>query len=921
MNIYAYRLPQIPEKNGWIKVGQSEKDVEKRIKEQLSQAHLQYEIVFNASALAGKRNVTDKDIHRYLEEQGFQRDGHSEWFMCLSEDVQAALDFLKQKYINEDKRQELSDKFYEELRNWYFWATEEQYHGLMHEREPDPDHALRIIVRLLLIFFLKEKELVPKELFDENWIAENLKEHEHRYYNAVLRNLFFHCLNTSVTERRDTIEHKELVKNITRLKEQFNKIPFLNGGLFNEHPGDDFALNDDYFFSNTRTKPIKALDSRQPVTGIIKILSQYKYTLDETDNSEYIDPEFIGKTFECLLACIEAENARSRRKITGSYYTPREIVDYMVDEALDAYLEKESGVRSQKSGDDSMNVFPNPDLLTPNSFDENLLLRCAILDPACGSGAFPCGVMNAIMRRVDPSRTLGQSERYAKKLEILRNVIYGVDIQPMAAQITVLRLFLSMLQDITPTKDARNNFGIKPLPNLDYKFVVADTLMGINGDDLFFREHQDKFQQLIDIKRDYFRESGIAEKDRLKIRIESLEKELADQSGSRHITALHRWNHSDTSPAPYFDSRWMFSIEKFDIVIGNPPYGAEYPAEHKEYFKTKYLSTKTSDITVQGSVVGKLKGSFDTFSLFIENGFNSLKKGGYLTFIVPLSVISSDSMTALHDLLEKHCSVIRVASFCDRPQQIFRHSHKKTAIIGFRKDNQRNERIYATQMYRKDKKMPLDKLIKKFRFTNVEKFKLTGRYAKISLPIEKRILKKLFTKKHVPIRDLIDKEGKPIYYRVTGGMYYNVVTNYPSESMKEKPLHLDKKMTNTVGAILSSNLFWWYQQVYSNGLDLKSYEIESFPIPVGSLTVAVTRKIEKLYERYLRDIERHVVEHETQEYKYITRYKEYKIRYSKMLIDAIDDVICPLYGLTEEETEFIKNYELRFRTDKEIVEG
>jgi hypothetical protein len=72
-----------------------------------------------------------------------------------------------------------------------------------------------------------------------------------------------------------------------------------------------------------------------------------------------------------------------------------------------------------------------------------------------------------------------------------------------------------------------------------------------------------------------------------------------------------------------------------------------------------------------------------------------------------------------------------------------------------------------------------------------------------------------------------------------------------------------------------------------------------------------------LYRRYLRDIERHVIKHETKEYKHVTKYKEYKIRYSKALIDAMDDIICPLYGLTDEETEFIKNYELRFRTDEE----
>ncbi|MDR1478631.1 MAG: hypothetical protein LBJ00_06780 [Planctomycetaceae bacterium] len=126
----------------------------------------------------------------------------------------------------------------------------------------------------------------------------------------------------------------------------------------------------------------------------------------------------------------------------------------------------------------------------------------------------------------------------------------------------------------------------------------------------------------------------------------------------------------------------------------------------------------------------------------------------------------------------------------------------------------------------------------------------------------------------------------------------------------------DTKISNIIGAILSSNLFWWYQQVYSNNLDLKSYEIESFPIPVKNLEPEVLRQIEKLYAKYLRDIQKNIIEHKTAEYVKVDSYNEYKIRYSKPLIDLIDDTICPLYGLTQEEIEFIKNYELTFRVDE-----
>jgi type I restriction-modification system DNA methylase subunit len=474
MNIYVYILPHDATKAGLIKIGQAG-DSDKRIKEQIGATRQHYEKVFDQSALAGKRYVSDHDVHRLLVERGFER-VEGEWFRCTPEDVQDALDCLIQKYINEDIRNALSEKFYEELRNWYFWATEELYQG-SHKRNHDADHALRIIVRLLLIFFLQEKELVPRELFDENWISENLKENEeHAYYNAILHNLFFYSLNTPLNKRGE-LENRKLIKHYNKVKEQLHKkIPFLNGGLFNEHPGDDFALSNKYFFSGVDTVTINALGGRYGVKGIITILKSYKYTLDETDDSSFIDPEFIGKVFESLLACIEADNKESRRKITGSYYTPREIVDYMVNEALDAYLEGAAD--------------------TVGGSHENLLLRCTILDPACGSGAFPCGVMNAIMKRIDPNKTLSQSERYAKKLEILRNVIYGVDIQPMAVQITVLRLFLSMLQEVVPNPKAEN-FGIDPLPNLDYKFVVANTLRKIDGQDLFFHKHVKEFNQLL----------------------------------------------------------------------------------------------------------------------------------------------------------------------------------------------------------------------------------------------------------------------------------------------------------------------------------------------------------------------------------------------------------------------------------------
>ncbi|GHT45244.1 hypothetical protein FACS189454_04410 [Planctomycetales bacterium] len=902
MKLYAFTTPDIPKNAGYLKIGETNGSVEKRVEQEGHELNVEHKIVWQDAVLTDRSHI-DKRIHRYLTEQGFpiqhftKSGKDTELVKCTVDDLEKAFAVVKQQIYNEEKqREKVGKQFYLEIRNWYYWTAKT---GDDPYSVAEPEYTLRLIVRLMLCFFLREKEitpsetLVPKELFDEHWLNENLKENEgYRYYNAIIRNLFFHCLNTPVKDRND-FEYLNLIKNKSKVKEQFQKIPFLNGGLFNELPGDNFALDNYHFFAENHREHIQELDGDYEVEGIVRILSKYRYKLsldDLLDQAEYtntIDPEFMGKVFESLLACIDADSKDSRRKVTGSFYTPREIVDYMVNESLDEYL---------KTNDD--------------------LLQCKILDPACGSGAFPCGVMNEMMWRIDPDKKLSQTERYHKKLEILQKVIYGVDIQPMAVQIAVLRLFLSLIQDIKPDK-SRDNYGIEPLPNLETKFVCANTLIGLrNGGQQYLQSPQVKLmlQLLANTRHQHFMASTTEEKERLQKFDEATRQtliKLLETDGAlsdRNAPLLANWNPYDqNSVAGFFDTQWMFGIDKFDIIIGNPPYGASYPAEHKEYFKKHYESAKT--------ISGKQKGSLDTFSLFIEKGFNLIPQGGYLHYIVPISIVSSDSMTALHKLLLQNCETIKVSSFCDRPLQIFKNSHKKTSIISLTKTESLCTNLLMTQMYRWHSGVTQEQLLNKLKFIDARKYCLEGRFPKISNRIEKTILKKLFAKNHTRIGALLQGEGNAIYYRVTGGMYYNVITNYSTESTQEKPLYFDKNLADVVGAILSSSLFWWYQQVYSNNLDLKSSEINSFPIPDAQLTPDIIRKIERLYARYLKDIERNVVEHTTTEYKNVTKYKEYKIRYSKHLIDAIDDLICPLYGLTDEETEFIKNYESAFRLD------
>jgi hypothetical protein len=351
----------------------------------------------------------------------------------------------------------------------------------------------------------------------------------------------------------------------------------------------------------------------------------------------------------------------------------------------------------------------------------------------------------------------------------------------------------------------------------------------------------------------------------------------------------------------------MFCIEKFDIVIGNPPYGARYPEEHKKYFRQHYKSTKT--------VTGKQKGSLDTFSLFIELGFNIIKKDGFLVFIVPLSTISSDSMTALHKLLFANCETIKVSSYSDRPKQIFGNSRRPVSVISFTKTMSECKSLLTTKLYRWFSDLSMEDLIKGIVFTESRKHYKPGCFARISETIESSILDKVYSKSNTPLRKLIKGKsvGGPLYYRQADGGYYSLVLNHTTSSRYESVMIFDKRYTNVIGAILSSNLFFWHQKVYSDNYHLKQNDIKAFPIPLHKLTDDVIKQIERLYVLYERDVERNAIVRETKAYSETKIIKEYKLMNARGFAHKIDDIICPLYGLTDDEREFIRNYELQFR--------
>ena len=676
--------------------------------------------------------------------------------------------------------EELNKKFYQELFAWFKWAVKEATFPTDKNRSLDPEeHVIRLITRLLFVWFIKEKGLVAEDLFNETQVSPLLKNYDRdtgdSYYRVVLQNLFFATLNTEIGKREFSQGGNSVHRNFSlyRYEDQmldpdkllglFAQTPFINGGLFDcldsfKATGDG-GYRIDCFSDKHYTKlsiPNRLFfDDR----GLIPLLEHYKFTVEENTPIEQdvaLDPELLGKVFENLLAAYNPETRSTVRKRTGSYYTPRSIVDYMVREALVAALAEQVPPTESDVGlwKDQLRYLIDYAQVCDDAgewFDEDETDRIMqaisdlkILDPAVGSGAFPMEVLHKLtlaLRRLDPDNTrweqlqrdragqrVGEAfdekndqTRREKLLEIdetfkqlsgfglraklylIQNSIFGVDVQSIACQIAKLRFFISLTIEQEPEGDIGNNFGIKPLPNLETRFVAANTLIGLQLSETRLLLQEDTVQQLIrDIegireKRflTYNRQEKLGLEDQEDECRERLEKELESQREKwaesqqreieRKIAQLrnpkHReqlleeeqqeyevrkkkfnlsfedarkiasWKSYDqNASADWFDPEWMFGVrEGFDVMIGNPPYIKEYT------FKHAFDGLRESPY---------YQGKMDIWYMFTCKGLDMVKNGeGVVTFIAQNNWVTSDGASKMRDKVIQDAQILSLIDF------------------------------------------------------------------------------------------------------------------------------------------------------------------------------------------------------------------------------------------------------------------
>ena len=569
----------------------------------------------------------------------------------------------------------LTKQFYNELFEWYQWAISEES-GVYFpnnttieedDRENIDTKIIRLITRLMFVWFIKQKDLVPNKLFDASFISSILKdfdpesESSGNYYNAILQNLFFATLNRAIEDEEG--KHRGFarlaskdVKTLYRYEEMFSisedeviklfsGIPFLNGGLFEcldktktidgvqkAYNFDGFSRNDKKFadgrYRNRAFIP-NSLFFKQD-KGLFSILSRYNFTIEENTPNEQqvaLDPELLGKVFENLLGAYNPETKETARNQSGSFYTPREIVNYMVDESIISYLGDSNEVREMLSTD--YQYEPAKCALYKDITEK--LKSIKILDPACGSGAFPMGLLNRIVDLI--LKLNPKTDVYRLKLQIIENCIYGVDIQSIAVQISKLRFFISLICDCEKDEN-KPNFGIPTLPNLETKFVCANSLIDKKSEEAqgnLFEDPriQETKDALIRLREDHFMAKSASQKRRLREKDDELRSTLAtlladnDLASREDAEQMAKWNPYDqNASSPFFSAEWMFNVKDgFDIIIGNPPYiqlqnnGGEL---NKLYAPCGFQSFASTG---------------DIYCLFYERGWQLLKENGHLCYI------------------------------------------------------------------------------------------------------------------------------------------------------------------------------------------------------------------------------------------------------------------------------------------------
>lgn len=592
----------------------------------------------------------------------------------------------------------------------------------------------------------------------------------------------------------------------------------------------------------------------------------------------------------------------------------------------------------------------------PQAFIYNFydaLRSVTILDPTCGSGAFLFAAMNIL----EPLYydCINKLESYPNKSEqtkaalqeikakyrsnihyfifksiILRN-LYGVDIMAEATEIAKLRLFLKMVAVVDVDYRA-DNLGLDPLPDIDFNIRCGNTLVGYANADSVYADHQgdifaaQEYRDTIEAEMNkvatvfkIFKHLQLTQDADKHEEFIAAKKDLSNRFIKLNDTLNHHLYNATASNIPY--DEWLKSHQPFnwiaefydiihgnsgfDVIIGNPPY-VEYSKRNVNYEVLNYQTLKSANL----------------YSFVFERSF--LIGKDKIAFIVQLSSVGTIGMKSLQDFLIKASSSVLYGCFPERPKQLFEGACIALSILICEKKNRptnNKANLIGTGVYRTAESarnilfkniqgvaIPYELFIKEYSL--FPKFKTS-----LEISIFNKILKEKPISTYIGVREV----DNSVTYRTAGGRYWKIFLNRPfaneSTSNKNKPLQYRFNNNLAVG-ILNSNLFWVYYVNYFDLYNLKDYMIFNFPYEIG----AESSVVQGLGSKLMKSYETHKVENTQfiKSRKQTTVFESFNPAMSKHIIDEIDKVLAKHYGFTEEELDFIINYDIKYRMGDEL---
>ena len=661
-------------------------------------------IIHGALAFYYSKNVSDYRLTFIAKQTSFNEDGEliktetapKRYTFLLGENepcrtaAERLFELISKKKTSSIKLADVIDAFsVERLNKEFFAGYKAQYNKFLQQlsdNKQNRDYVKKLLGRLVFLQFLQKKGWmgVPAsrsdwEGGDKNYLSHLIERYEgnDRLLSDVLEYLFFNTLNE---KREGDIADARLGENI--------KIPYLNGGLFEKDSID--KLDIDFPYSKFKE--------------LMDFFAMYNFTIDENDpdDSEVgIDPEMLGHIFENLL---------EDNKDKGAFYTPKEIVQYMCRQSVIQYLKThEPNEQYAESIEQLINngiVLPVLQTKSVASRFMQLLKDVKVCDPAIGSGAFPMGILyvlyHAIHHLQSHAEPHGNFDSTQTKRDIIQNNIFGVDIEQGAVDIARLRFWLALVVDAEEPQ---------PLPNLDYKIVCGNSILhrfsldtsiekvfveyNMNRpevDRMTLGKYKEKVYEFTNTsdhkKKDEFRSTieqikkafrsqltdwDKNKKRKLREQIRDLEiplifgkrteKEKADLKKLKKDLAKAEKEGFDIENNKIYESsfEWRFEfpalLDKegkftgFDIIIGNPPYGAKLSSIEKNIFKEYY-----SDVHMRTP---------ETYCYFISLAFRLVNPDGVVSYIVPNNMFFQNENEKTRSLLLFSHQLIRAINLGD----------------------------------------------------------------------------------------------------------------------------------------------------------------------------------------------------------------------------------------------------------------